>query len=57
MPEDARFYWLYDDWPAIAVKRVVTWRIEQTMQSAGLNKLALVKPMLASRTVVDGMQE
>lgn len=38
---------------AIAVKRVITWQIEQAMQTAGVNKSALAKRMQTSRTVVD----
>ena len=39
----------------IAVKRVIAWKIEQAMQTAGVNKSALAKRMHTSRTVVDRM--
>lgn len=40
---------------AVAVKRVIAWKIEQAMQTAGVNKSALAKRMHTSRTVVDRM--
>ena len=44
-----------DDATAVAVKRVIAWQIEQAMQTTGINKSALAKPMQKSRPVVDRM--
>ena len=38
---------------ALAVKRVITWQIEQAMKESGVSKSSLARRMHTSRTVVD----
>lgn len=42
-----------DEVTAVAVKRVIAWRLGQAMKEAGVTKSALARRMHTSRTVVD----
>jgi predicted XRE-type DNA-binding protein len=44
---------IYDEATAHAIKRVVTWQIEQAMKAQGITKIEMARRMHTSRTQVD----
>lgn len=38
---------------AVAIKRVITWRLEKAMKEAGVTKTAMAKRMRTSRSALD----
>lgn len=44
---------IYDEVTAHAVKRVLTWQIEQAMKTQGISKIEMARRMHTSRTQVD----
>jgi antitoxin HicB len=44
---------IYDEVTAHAIKRVLTWQIEQAMKTQGITKIEMARRMHTSRTQVD----
>ena len=44
---------LLDAATAVAIKRVITWQIQQAMKAQGITKIALAKRMATSRSSLD----
>jgi hypothetical protein len=44
---------IYDEATAHAIKRVITWQIQQAMKAQGITKIEMARRMHTSRTQVD----
>jgi hypothetical protein len=44
---------IYDEATAHAIKRVITWQIQQAMKAQGITKIEMARRMRTSRTQVD----